>query len=190
MTKTLRRLMSSPNSLKIDSSSSGAKILGVPIYTLGVDKLRIHVNDYESTPEINKALSFTGYTGKSMKKASDNLMMKNIIRHLGYTDVGDKPSKRKRFLRKNLPKLVEEIQSKTFEEITDNSDDLQGDGVKIIITSNIIDICTTIEVLLGLKPSGHTDTPTEASNLIDELNKRGKSQNKQQCRNVLNKFYT
>ena len=36
--------------------------------------------------------------------------------------------------------------------------------------------------------SGHTDTLTEASNLIDELCKRGEIQNKQQYRNALNKF--
>ena len=66
---------------------------------------------------------------------------------------------------------------------------LQGRGIeKIIIPSNIIDIYTRLAVLLGLKLSGHTDTITEASNLIDELYKRGEIQNKQQYRNLLNKF--
>ena len=50
------------NSLKIQSSS-GAKILGVPIYTLGGDRLQIRDNVYDLTPEIYKALSYTGYTG-------------------------------------------------------------------------------------------------------------------------------
>ena len=67
-------------------------------------------------------------------------------------------------------------------------DSLQGEGVKIIIPSNIIDIYTRLEVLLGLKLSGHTDTLTEASNLIDELYKRGEIQNEQQYRNALNNF--
>ena len=49
---------------------------------------------------------------------------------------------------------------------------------KTIIPSTIIDIYTRLEVLLGLKLSGHTDTLTEASNLIDELYKRGKIQTK------------
>ena len=179
MTKTLGRLMSSSNSLKRKSSPSGATILGVPIITLGGDKLRIRDNDYELTPEIYKALSYTGYTGNSMKKESDILMMSNIIRDLEYTGVGDKPSKRKTFLTITLPELVEEIQNKTFEEITLDSDsDLQGDGVNLIIPSNIIEIYTEFEVLLGLKLSGHTDTLTEASNLIDELYKRGEIENK------------
>ena len=46
------------------------------------------------------------------------------------------------------------------------------------------------ELLLGLKLSGHTDTPTEASNLIDELYKRGEIQNEQQYRKSLDKFRT
>ena len=67
--------------------------------------------------------------------------------------------------------------------------ELKGRGVeKIIIPSNIIDIYTRLEVLLGLKLSGHTDTLTEASNLIDELYKRGERQNKRQNRNALNNF--
>ena len=70
----------------------------------------------------------------------------------------------------------------------DSDNNLQGEGVKIIIPSNIIDIYTRLEVLLGLKLSGHTDTLTEASNLIDELYKRGEIQTKQQYRNALNKF--
>ena len=70
-----------------------------------------------------------------------------------------------------------------------NKRNLEGEGIeKIIIPSNIIDIYTRLEVLLGLKLSGHTDTLTEASNLIDELYKRGEIQNKQQCRNAFNKF--
>ena len=188
MTKTLGRLMSSANSLKITSSPSGATILGVPIYTLGGDTIQIKDNVYDLTPEIYKALSYTGYEGKNLKNENDILMLNNIIRDLGYTGRGDHQSKRKTFLTEKLPKLVEDIQNKTFEEITEDSDDLQGKGIKIIIPSNIIDIYTRLEVLLGLKLSGHTDTLTEASNLIDELYKRGEIQNKQQYQNALDKF--
>ena len=135
--------MSSSNSLKIKASPSGATILGVPINTLGGDKLRTRDNDYELTPEIYKALSNAGYNGITMKNENDILMLNNIIRDLGYTGVGDRDSKRKTFLTVLLTKLPEKIQNKTFDEITLDSDsDLQGDGVKIIILSNIIDIYT------------------------------------------------
>ena len=60
MTKSLERLMSSLNSSKMKPTSSGATILGVPIYTLGGDILRIRDNDYDTTPEIYKALTYTG----------------------------------------------------------------------------------------------------------------------------------
>ena len=182
--------MSSLNSLKLIASPSGATILGVPINTLGGDRIQIKDNTYDLTHEIYKALSDTGYTGKTMKNESDISMMNNIINDLGYTGVGDRDSKRKTFLTKTLPRLVEKIQNKTFEEIIDDSDDLQGEGIKIIIPSNIIDIYTRLELLLGLKISGHTDTLTEASNLIDELYKLGELQNKQQYRNSLDKFLT
>ena len=189
MREMIGSLMRSKNSLRITQDESHrANILGVPIQISGADIIKINENIYELTPEIYKALSDTGYTGKDMKNESDILMMGNIIRDLGYTGREDRDSKRKTFFLKKLPKLVNDIQNRTFEEITDDSDDLQGEGVKIIIPSNIIDIYTRLEILLGLKLSGHTDTLTEASNLIDELYKRGEIQNKQQYRNALNKF--
>ena len=44
-------------------------------------------------------------------------MMYNIIRDLRYNGIGDRGSKRKTFSTKKLPKLVEKIQNKTFDEI-------------------------------------------------------------------------
>ena len=97
--------MSSSNSLRIRSSPSGASILGVPIHTLGGDKLRIRDNDYELTPEIYKALSYTRYNGKTMKNENDILMMNKIINDLAYTGIGDRDSKRK-ILDKNSSKII------------------------------------------------------------------------------------
>ena len=119
------------------------------------------------------------------------LMLYNILKDVKYTGDKDRPSNRKTFFTINLPKRVSEINNIRFIENTVDSDsDLEGQGVKIIIPPNIIDIYTRLEILLGLKLSGHTDTLTEASNLIDELYKRGEIQNKQQYRNALNKFQT
>ena len=189
MKQMIGSLMNSRNSLKITQDELGrANILGVPIQISENNTMKIKENVYELTPEIYKALTYTSYTGDTMKNENDVLMMYNIIRDLSYNGIGDRDSKRKIFFTKKLPKLVEDIQNKTFEEITDDSNDLQGDGVKIIIPSNIIDIYTRLEILLGLKLSGHTDTLREASNLIDDLYKKGEIQNKQQYRNALSKF--
>ena len=192
MRQLLGYLMKSRNSLKITQDESGrANILGVPIQISEGDIIKINETVYEITPEIYKALTNTTYNGSTMKDENDILMMYNIIRDLGYTGDGDRDSERKTFFLKKLPKVVEDIQNKTFEEINDDSNsDLQGQGVKIIITSNIIDIYTRLEILLGLKVSGHSNTLTEANNLIDELYKRGEIQNKQQYRNALDKFTT
>ena len=68
---------------------------------------------------------------------------------------------------------------------------LEGrENEKIDITSNINDIQTRLKSLQGLKLSGHTDTLTEASKLIDNLFKRSEIQNEQQYRIALNKFHT
>ena len=190
MTKILGRIMSSANSLTIKSFPSGASILRVAINNLGGDKLRIRDIGYELTPEIYKASSYTGFTGKRTKNENDILKMNNILRDLGYTGVGHKKLNRKTFFTITLPELFDEIQNKTFDEITDDSDYLQGEGVEIFIPSNIIDIYTRLELLLGLKISGHAETLTEASKLINEMYKRGGIQKKQQYRNALNNFST
>ena len=95
MTKTLGRLMSSANSLRIESSRSGASVLGVPIYILGGDRKQINNKIYDITPEIHKALSSTTYTGSTVKNEDDYLMMYNVVKDLGFTGNGDKKTNRK-----------------------------------------------------------------------------------------------
>ena len=66
---------------------------------------------------------------------------------------------------------------------------LKGRGTeKTIITSNINDIYTRLEILIDLKLSAHANTLTEASNFIDELYKRGEIQNEQQYQKAPYKF--
>ena len=93
-----------------------------------------------------------------MKNENDILMMKNTKNELGNTGVGYRDSKRKTFFTIKLPQLVDEIQNKTFDET-----DLEGQGfTKIVIRSNIFKIYTRLEIILGLKLFGHTNTLTEA----------------------------
>ena len=178
LTKTLGRLMCRANSLRIKSSRSGASILGVPLNTMGGDRIQMNDIIYDITREVHKALSSTTYNGKTMKIENDILTMNNMINDLGYTVIGDKKSNRKTFFTTTLPKLVEESQTKTFDEFTDDSHDLQGQRLKTITPSNIIEIYTRLEILLGLKLSGQSKTLTETSNLINELYKRDEIRNK------------
>ena len=101
MRQMLGSLMTSRNSLKITQDESGrANILGVPIQISEGDTIKINENIYELTPEIYKALTYTTYSGNTMKDENDILMMYNIIRDLGYTGDSDRDSKRKTFFTK------------------------------------------------------------------------------------------
>ena len=96
------------------------------------------------------------------------------------------PKRKTKILNPPLPQI--EIIEDSYEVTSDN--DLEGQGIeKIIIPSKIIYIYTRLEVLLGLNLPAHSDTLTEASNLIDEFYKKGEIENKQ-CKNALDKFHT
>ena len=126
----------------------------------------------------------------------DVLNFANILETVDYNPRQDSHSARSKYIKNNLQNRVDRIlnppsSSTTYqiEPATSEESDLDGSGIsKIIIPSNIIEIWTRLEVLLGLKLSGHTDTLTEASNLIDELYKRGEIQTEQQYKNAINKF--
>ena len=57
-------------------------------------------------------------------------------------------------------------------ENDEESDNLERQGMKVINPSNILDLWTRLEVSLGLKPSGQTDTLTEASHLAKKFYKK------------------
>ena len=81
-------LMSCRNSLNNTQDVPGrANILDKPFQILGADRIQINDDKYDLTPEKNKALSSTSYTGKTMKNDNDVLMMNNIINDLGYTSL-------------------------------------------------------------------------------------------------------
>ena len=92
----------------------------------------------------------------------------------------------------NLPKAIRKILNPPLSlpaiENEEKAIDLEGEEMKFIIPSNIIDIWPRVEMLVGLKLSGYTDTLTKASSLIDELYIRCEIQNEEQYRNALDKF--
>ena len=125
-------LMNSRNSLKnTPDEPNRAIILGVPIQVSEDDKIKRIENIYELTPEIFKALSQPLNSGKTMKNDEDFLMLYNILKDVNYTGRGDRPSNGKTFFKRELPKKVSDIHNMRFDENTDDSDDLQGEGVKL-----------------------------------------------------------
>ena len=175
-------LSESSSSLKLNTDKNdNITILGTPLKSLGGEKIQVYDNIFKFTPQIHKVLSNQSYTGKSMKNESDKRNLYSFVTDIGYNGVGDEKTNQTKF----FTRLLRQYRNIKKEE----PDKLEGKGIqKINIPSNIIDIYTRLEVLLGLKLSGHSDTLTEASNLIDELYKRCEIQNKQQYRNALSKF--
>ena len=162
---------------KIKEDENGQRFWnGMPVEMLGDSRIEIKGKDFNITPNLQNV--FTDTTGKSLKKLDkmETITYKQLLKTLNYKNYKPKTGETNSGRYKNTKNILIPI-------------NLQGRGIeKIIIPSNIIDIYTRLEILLGLKLSGHTDTLTEASNLIDELYKRGEIQNKQQYRNALDKF--
>ena len=167
---------------KNQDKNHNMSILGIPIRSVGGDKIQLYDNIYEFTPEIHKAFSNSSYTGKSMENKDHRRTLNKFLVDIGYNGQHDEKTNQKNFFRS----FFNQFRNIKKEE----PDNLKREGVKNIIPTNTIDISTRLEVLLGLKLSGHTDTLTEASNLIDELYKLGEIQNKQQYRNAPIKFQT
>ena len=147
-----------------------------PIKMLRGTKVEINDKKDNISSDIRKVLVDQSYdTAKSMTD-DDKLFFRDISQRTGYYN--RKPSKgrltgRDRYIIFDLDNDVSRILNLDAK--------LKGRGnEKFILPSNIIDIYTRLEVLLGLNLSGHSDTPTEASKLIDELYKRGEIENKQQ----------
>ena len=183
--------MKSRNSLKNTQDEFGeAKFLVISVQVLGGVSNKINDKRYDLTLEIYNVLSSTACNGKIMKNEKDIFKTNNNKNDFNYTGIGDKSPRRRTFFTITLPKLVNHIQNKIFDENINNRDNLQVEGVKIILPSNIIDIYTGLEILLRLKLVSHTDTLTEGSNIIHDLDKRSGIRNEHQNRNAPNKFHT
>ena len=156
-----------------------------PVKMLRGTEVEINDNKCNITPGLQKVFTDKTYdTAKSVSDTEKLVLRDSLLKtNYYYTRIPTKGrlSRRDRYIKYDLDNDVGRILNLDTK--------LKGRGVeKTIIPSNIIDIYTRLEKLLGLKLSGHTDTLTEASALIDELYKRGEIQNKQQYRNALKKF--
>ena len=142
---------------------------------MGGIKLKVIEKIYDITPGNQKILTDT--SNIPMKKLNDQdiEIFINILESLDF---------------ENYVAIRCEPKSSRYKhsKINFKKRNLEGQGLKIIIPSNIIDIYIRLAIFLRLKLSGDTDTLTEASNFFDELYKRGEIQNEQQFRKAVNKF--
>ena len=151
----------------------------------GGTRIEVNENEYDLTKGIRNVLTNKTYKSAKSMNDTEKIVFRDFLSKTGY--YSRKPTKGKL---SGLDNYIKNELDEDVRKILDLDKKLKGRRIeKIIIPSNIIDIYTRLEVLLGLKLSGHTDILTEASNLIDELYKRGEIQNKQQYRNALDKFF-
>ena len=151
----------------------GWMLNGYPVKILSGSKVEINDKEFNITPNLQKV--FTQTSNVPQKKLNDQEweIYKDILKTFNFENYKPKSGENK---------------SGSYKY---SKSKLKGEGIqKIIIPSNVIDIYTRLEILLGLKLSGHTDTLTEASSLIYALYKQGEIQNKQQYKKVLDKFTT
>ena len=145
--------------------------------------VEINENKFNISPGIQKVLVDQSHdTAKSLTD-KDKLSFRDILEKTGYynrTPTKSQLTGRDRYIKYDPDKDVIGILNLDTK--------LKGRGIeKNIPPSNIIDIYTRLERLLGLKFSQHTDTRSGASALVDQLYKMGEIQNDHQYRNAPNK---
>ena len=185
LVKTFSKMNYSKNSFKVIRDAEGKfSWNNKKIIPLGGNRVEINGEEYDLTPENLSAFADTRYNFNNINMDDENVLtFDKMLDSLNYNPTKDSNSKRTKSIKNDLKKRVHKIRNPLLA--------IQGQGIeKIIVSSNKIDIYNRLEILLGLKLSGHSDTLSEGSNLLDELCKRSEIQNKQQYRNALNKFST
>ena len=112
----------------------------IPLKSLAENRIRIEEEKYDINPNIQSYFTNTKSTTKNMDNG-DKLTVFNIVTNVDFYSMAQNngfKSARMRVALYNLPKAIAEIRNPTLteiENIEDVSDDLQGEGRKIIIPS-------------------------------------------------------
>ena len=113
---------------------------------------KIMKTEYKKTSEIQEVFGDTTFTTSSLNN-TDNLTLYNILKSLNFYSTepkkgGQSKSARLRDITDDLPETIEKRLSppltKPAIEIDDGDNPLQGEGMKIMISFNIIDIWTRL----------------------------------------------
>ena len=138
--------------LNIEETDDGKVFWNVfPVEKVDGNKLKINGKISNITPGFQKVITETSNIPLKKINNQDKEIFINNLESLNLD---------------NYKAIRDESKSGRYKQSKGNFNkrNLQGEGVKIIILSNINDIYTRLEVLQGLKLSGHTDTLTEAKN--------------------------
>ena len=135
--------------------------------------------EYDRATDIQEFFTKTFLTTKPMNNEDKSTVFDVLQKTCFYSMTHNEGlnSTRTKDATYDLPKAIAKTHNPPLPPPTNENeeevDNLQGEGIeKTIFASNIVDIYTRLQVLLGLKPSGLTDTLTEGTNLLDELYKK------------------
>ena len=141
----------SKNFFKFEEKPNRDKLWeSVLIQPIGEDSINVKNEEYDLTPNIQKTFTNTKLTTKSLKNYEKGTVF-DIPNNIGFYDIKHAKGFAKTILKTINPLLpaIENIED-SYEEIS--AYDWEGRGIgKIITPSNIIDIYTRLEVLLGNK---------------------------------------
>ena len=191
---TVGKMVNASNKFKLDKRTGGRyRLNGVNVDPMGANNVKIGENKYEITPSIQKALTETSYNFTTMSD-DDILTFSKILNDINYNPNEDNSSTRQKYIKNQLKSRVQNILKPPVAAIASGESDeyetdLEGNGTKtIVVPSDSDEIWTRLQVLLGLKLAGHTDTLIEASQLLDALFKKDEIETEQQYRNAIDKF--
>ena len=134
----------------------------IPIKALGENRISIKNQEFDITPKIRAYFSNTKLTSQILDNFEKETIF-NILQKVGFYSMRHTKklqSARLKDASSNLPTEIDKIRNPTLPTIENESNNLEGEGLKNIFPFKIIDICNRLKILLGLQLSGHTDTLT------------------------------
>ena len=157
----------------IQDAESNFSWNGYDIIPLGGNRMRIKDEDYDLTPGIQTAFTDTRNNFIDINIDERVLSTDKILDTLLWDHTKYSIRKPTRSIEKDLIKRVDKILSPPSaappagnEESEEESGYSEGQGIKITIPANIIDVYTRSEILLEIKLSGHTNFLREAWYII------------------------
>ena len=150
---TLSFMKTCKNFFKLEQDGNEVFWNKTPINALGENRISINDREFDIKPNIQAYFTDTKQTTKNTDN-EDKLTVYDIQKNTGfYSMKHTKVLKSARMIDAlyNLPKEINKIRNPPLPAIENETDNLQGREIeKIIIPSNIIDIYTRLELLLGL----------------------------------------
>ena len=116
------------------------------INPIGENRIRVKNREYDITPDIQAYFTNTKLTTKFLDNVEKETVF-DLLENVGFYDnipkIGFNSARNKDALY-NLPKVIDKIRNSPLPstENVEDSSDLEGQGVKIIISSKTIDIYT------------------------------------------------